>query len=389
MSKPLTGVVVIETSTMITGPLAGMMLADLGADVIKVENPEGGDPFRSFRGGKYSPYFLAFNRNKRSIALDLRSSEGREDYKKLIAGADVMIENFRPGVLDRLGLGTPELRKINPRLIACSISGFGSSGPYKDRPAYDAVAQALSGISSLMFHGQPQITGPTIADNLTGIFACYGILAALVEREKTGVARAVEVNMLDSSIAFMPDAFLTATLLGIKPGPFTRVQASQSYAVACADQTMLAVHLSSQEKFWEGCVEAFERPALKTDLRFDTRAKRVDNYLQLAEELRRAAATQPRAYWETRLNERDVPWAPVNSVLETMEDEQVTHLGTFAEMKHPELGSYMTIRRPVTFDGVRDDQPLSLPPELNENDRDVRRDFGITAPPAKALSSAS
>jgi len=377
MSKPLAGVSVVECSTMITGPLAGMMLADLGAEVIKVENPEGGDPFRSFRGSKYSPYFFSYNRSKRSIALDLRSEKDSEVFKKLVARADVMIENFRPGVLDRLGLGTATLRDINPRLIACSITGFGKSGPYSDRPAYDAVAQALSGISSLMFHQEPQITGPTIADNLTGIFACYGILAALMERERTGVARTVEVNMLDATIAFMPDPFLITTLLGVKAGPFMRAQASQSYALACSDGRVLAVHLSSQEKFWKGCLDAFEIPGLAADPRFDDRAKRVDNYLELADTLRPIVAQKPRDYWGARLTERDVPWAPVHSILETMDDPQVAHLQTFAQMIHPDIGPYTAVRRPVTFDGTRDDQPLSVPPELNADGPAILKELGL------------
>ena len=277
MARPLAGVRVLESTTMITGPLAGMMLADLGADVIKVENPDGGDPFRSFRGGKYSPYFFAYNRNKRSIALDIRSEEGKTHFKKLVAQCDVLIENSRPGVFARLGLGVDELRRINPKIILCSISGFGPSGPYKDRPAYDAVAQALAGVSSLCFYGEPQITGPTIADSVTGIFAAYGILGALYERAMTGVARTLDVNMLDSTVAFMPDTFLTTTMLNIEPGPLMRVQASQSYAMTCSDGKMIAVHMSSQEKFWKSCTEAFNCAHLMSDPRFDTRAQRIQD----------------------------------------------------------------------------------------------------------------
>src|SRR5713226_1588526 len=159
MRAPLHRLKVIEATSMITGPLAGQMLADMGADVIKIERPDGGDPFRTFRDGEVSPYFQAYNRNKRSVAADLQTDVGKLICRRLIASADVFIENFRPGVMAKLGLGAAEMRTVNPRLVYCSISGFGSFGPYRDRPAYDAVAQAVSGLSSLFLDHDSQITG--------------------------------------------------------------------------------------------------------------------------------------------------------------------------------------------------------------------------------------
>jgi crotonobetainyl-CoA:carnitine CoA-transferase CaiB-like acyl-CoA transferase len=343
-----------------------------------VENPKGGDPFRVFRGGDYSPHFRAYNRNKESLALDLRGRQGREIYLKLAAEADVLIENFRPGVMDRLDLGMDVLRKTNPRLIVCSITGFGEDGPYKDRPAYDAVAQAVSGISSLYLDDNVQLTGPTIADNMTGYNACYGILGALFERERTGRARRVEVNMLESAIAFIPDPFLNTQILDVEPGPLMRVKASQSYAVRCADGKMLAIHMSSQEKFWQAIQVAFERPDLGTDPRFDDRIKRIDNYLALSKEFKQTAATQPHDYWTARLEANDVPFAPVNTLPEVYDDPQVRHLDSFVDITHPERGTYTGIRRPVAFDGSRDDQPLAPPPDFNEQGADILRRLGLS-----------
>ena len=363
---------------MITGPLAGMLLADLGAEVIKIENPNGGDPFRTFRGKDHSPHFLAYNRNKKSIALDIRSEQGKDILFRLIGNADVFIENFRPGVMERLGLGRAVLAEKNPRLIYCAISGFGSTGPYKDRPAYDAVAQALAGTSSLFFHGKPVITGPSISDNLTGMYASYGILAGLVERGKTGRGRAIDVNMLESTMSFMPDPFLAHTMLGLPAEPLMRSRASQSYALQCADGKILSIHTSSQEKFWLAVLEAFGAQALAKDPRFKDRAGRVDNYLELAEELQKVAATAPRGHWMERLEANDVPYAPVNSLSEVMADPQVRHLGSFHEMRHPERGSYQAIRRPIYFDGTRDDQPLDLPPYLNADGDQILRDLGYS-----------
>ncbi len=234
MGGVLDGVRVIELTTMITGPLAGMLLADLGASIIKVENPEGGDPFRYFRGGLYSGHFIAYNRNKRSLTLDLRSPRGKEILLDLIKQADVLIDNFRHGVLDRLGFSDEVLAKANPRLIHASITGFGRDGPYANRPSYDAVAQSLSGVLSQFVDPQsPQVGGPTLSDNITGFYAAYGILGALHERERTGKGRRIETSMLEATIAFAPDAFINHKRYGTSVGPLTRVSASQSYAFRC------------------------------------------------------------------------------------------------------------------------------------------------------------
>jgi crotonobetainyl-CoA:carnitine CoA-transferase CaiB-like acyl-CoA transferase len=374
--SPLQGIKVVEATTMITGPLTGMLLADLGADVVKLENPKGGDPFRTFRGKDHSPQFLAYNRNKKSIAVDIRSEQGKNILLRLIRDADVFIENFRPGVMERLGVGRDVLKKENPRLIYCAISGFGASGPYKDRPAYDAVAQAVSGISSLFFYGTPVITGPSMSDNITGMYACQGILAALLERQNTGQGRSVDINMLEATISFMPDQFLAHTLLGLPAEPLMRSRASQSYALRCSDEKLLSIHMSSQEKFWLAVLESFGLQRLASDPRFNDRAKRVDNYLELAQELQHTAATQPRIHWMTRLEANDVPHASVNSLPEVIADPQVSHLGSFHEMHHPVRGSYQSIRRPLYFDKTRDDQPMDLAPNLNADGEQILRDLG-------------
>ena len=206
---------VVEIGTMVTAPLAGMLLAQLGADVIKIENPAGGDPFRRSAGDLYSPNFVAYNQNKRSIQLDLTTSEGRSELLRLLAQADILIENFRPGVMKRLDLTAEVLRQTNSRLVHCSITGFGSDGPYSSRPAYDTVGIALSGILHMFLdREQPQVFGPTMADNVTGLYAFGGILAALHARQKTGQGQQVELNMLESAIAFVPDAFAYYTRLG-------------------------------------------------------------------------------------------------------------------------------------------------------------------------------
>jgi len=357
----LTGVRVVELSTVITAPLTGLMLADLGADVIKVEPPQG-DPFRSFRGGHYSPNFVAYNRGKRSIQLDLRTEAGRSVMLRLLAGADILLENYRPGIMEKFGLTDDVLSAANPRLIHCSITGFGASGPYSARPAYDNVAVALSGILSLQLDPEhPQSSGPTIADNATGMFACYGILGALYERERTGRGRRVDVNMLEAGIAFIPDPFANYTRAGIESDRLTRVAASQSFAFRCGDEKLLAVHLSSQPKFFEAIAAAFERPDLAQDERFATRDLRIKNYGELNRVLAEIVQTRPRAHWMNVLEANDVPFAPVQGLQDVLDDPQVRHLNSFYQQHHPTEGEITAIHRPVLIDGERNERALPAP----------------------------
>ena len=377
MGGLLEGVRVIELTTMITGPLAGMLLADLGAAVIKVENPEGGDPFRYFRGGHYSGHFIAYNRNKRSLSLDLRSPRGKDILWDLLKQADVLIDNFRHGVLDRLGFSDEALTSANPRLIHASITGFGRDGPYANRPSYDAVAQSLSGVLSQFVDPQaPQVGGPTLSDNITGFYCAYGILGALHERERTGKGRRIETSMLEATIAFAPDSFINHKRYGVAVGPLTRVSASQSYAFRCKDDRLVAIHLSSQPKFWEGLLAALERNDLATHPDFNTREKRIDNYTTLRAELGKTFATRTRAEWTQRLEAQDVPYAPVHNVSEVMDDDQVRHLGTFYQGKHPSEGEVWGINPPLFVDRERPG-PMSPPPVLGEHNEQILGELGL------------
>jgi formyl-CoA transferase len=384
----LAGVRVVELSTVITAPLTGLMLADLGAEVIKVEPPTG-DPFRNFRGESYSPNFVAYNRGKRSIALDLRTDAGRAVLLKLLARADILLENYRPGIMERLGLGDDVLRATNPRLIHCSITGFGDTGPYSARPAYDNVAVALSGILSLQVDpAQPQSSGPTIADNATGMFAAYGILGALYERERSGRGRRVDVNMLEAGIAFIPDPFSNFTRAGIRSDRLTRVAASQSFAFRCGDGKLLAVHLSSQSKFFESIAAALERPDLVRDARFTTRDLRIKNYGELTRILGEIIGAKPRIHWMTALEENDVPFAPVNDLVDVLDDPQVRHLRTFYQQEHPTQGKITAIHRPVLIDGERAERALPAP-TLGEHTDAILAELGYDGDAIAELRKAA
>jgi len=348
----LKGVRIVEQGTFITGPCCGMMLADLGADVIKVESPDG-DPYRAYQGGNYSPHFQAYNRNKRSLALDMKQAGDRGIFDTLIKDADVFIQNFRPGTADRLGAGARRLQELNPKLVYCSISGFGADGPYVDRPSYDSVAQALSGFLSVVVDpDRPRFLGPALADAITGIYASYGILGALFERSRTGKGRMVEVSMLEAMAHFAVEPFAAYFALGAVPKSSDRPRLAQAHILRTRDGGLIAIHLSSLEKFWTGLLAALEAPELGTDARFSTRLARIDNYDELGRELDRRFSERTVAEWVGRLGSSDVPFAPINKVSDVVEDPQVKHLGLMVPVENPHAAK-QSVRPPVQFDGQR------------------------------------
>ncbi len=299
----LNGIRVVEQGTFITGPCAGMMLADLGADVIKVESREGGDPYRSFKTGFYSAHFQAYNRNKRSLCLDLKNGSDREVFYDLIRQADVFVQNFRPGVAARFGGDPNTLQSVNPRLVYCSISGFGPDGPYAKRPVYDSVAQAVSGFLGVAIDpDQPRFIGPALADAITGIYAALGIAGALVERGRTGKGRLIEISMLEAMMHFAVEPFMGYFALGELPTGADRPRLAQAFIVRCKDGRLFAFHLSSLDKFWEALVDASGATHLATDPRFSIRQRRIDNYHELSDALNAVFAKRDRNEWVERVS---------------------------------------------------------------------------------------
>ena len=352
MQPTLAGVRVVEQGTFITGPCAGMMLADLGADVIKVESPDG-DPYRVYHGGQYSAHFQAYNRNKRSLALNMKLKSDCALFDGLVSQADVYIQNFRPGTSERLGAGFQRLQQLNPRLVYCSISGFGSSGPYVDRPSYDSVAQALSGFLSVVVdYERPQFLGPALADAITGLYASQGILAALVQRGRTGRGCHVEVSMLEAMTHFAVEPFAAYFALGQTPTSADRPRLAQAYILRTADDRLIAIHLSSLEKFWQGLAAALDAPELVSDPRFNPRERRIAEYETLRLELSARFARQPLEHWVRRLGAEDVPYAPVNRMDDVVRDPQVGHLGIVVPVESPHTAT-QAVRPAVQFDGSR------------------------------------
>ena len=376
MAQVLQDVRVVEHGTFITGPAAAMLLADLGADVAKVELPQTGDPFRAFKGGLYSPHFQTYNRNKRSIALDTRQPGDLENFDALVGEADVYIQNFRPGVAEQIGAGEARLRALNPRLIYCAISGWGATGPYAQRPSYDTVAQAASGFLGLLVNpANPRVVGPALADAITGYYAAYGILAALHERHRTGVGRRVEVSMFEAMTHFNLDAFTHLFSVGEVMGPYSRPSVSQSYVLQCADGKWIALHMSSPPKFWQGLALAMERPTLFDDPRFADRQARIEHQGVLIEVLGKIFAERDRAQWCARLEAQDVPFAPMYTTAEVPDDPQAQHLQLFVQTQHPSIETFRTVRSPVSFDGERS-LKVTAPPLLGEHNSELHGGFG-------------
>jgi crotonobetainyl-CoA:carnitine CoA-transferase CaiB-like acyl-CoA transferase len=371
MQSVLRGVKIVEQGTFITGPCAGMMLADLGADVIKLESP-GGDPYRAYQGGMYSPHFQAYNRNKRSIVCDLKQPPDRELFERLIADADVYIQNFRPGTAEKLGAGPARLRAINPRLVYCSISGFGANGPYVERPSYDSVAQALSGFLSVVVdEDRPRFLGPALADAITGIYAALGVLGALLERAGTGRGKLVEVSMLEAMAHFAVEPFAAFFALGVTPKSSDRPRLAQAYILRTADEKLIAIHLSSLEKFWLGLVKALDAEELARDQRFAGRLSRIANYEALGAELDRRFRLRPQQEWCERLNASDVPFAPINGIDAVVADPQVGHLGLIVPVSGAQEGGREAVRPPLQFDGERA-HSVSAAPLLDQHGDAIR-----------------
>lgn len=384
MAQVLAGIRVLDLGSFITAPYAAMLLAEMGADVVKVEKPLTGDPFRAFGSGLYSSHFQAHNRNKRSLALDYIKASGAAALDKLVANADVVLVNVRPGVEEKLGVGYERLKALNPRLVYCAITGYGATGPYADRPAYDNVGQALSGWLSMFHEGtDARVAGPAVSDALTGLYAAMGILGALVERGNTGKGRKVEVSMLEATIAFATEPLGKLFANGIPVPHYSRAASSQSFIVTCGDGNRIGLHLSSPEKFWRGLLKAISREELAQ--KYPDRASRVQRYDELAVDLAAAFATKPRDYWLPLLEQNDVPFAPERRLEELREDPQVKHLDVFYDMTHPQYGKASASHRPVRYDGDNHSNFLP-PPALGEHTREVLAQAGLSPSDIKKLA---
>jgi formyl-CoA transferase len=392
MPGPLDGVTVLDLTRVLAGPFCTMMLGDFGADVIKIEQPGRGDDTREWKppevGGE-SAYYLAINRNKRSATLNLQHPAGKDILRRLATQSDVLVENFKRGGLDAMGLGYQTLGELNPRLIYCSITGYGEGSPYQDRPGYDFAIQAMSGLMSITGEpeGEPQKFGVAITDVLTGLYACMSILAALQERERSGLGQRIELSLLDSALAALinvASSYLNTGEAPIRYGnahaqvvPYQAFKASDQYFV-------LAVGNDLQFRVLARLIGA---PELAEDARFATNPGRIVNREALMERLEPIFAAQPAEHWLALFAENGVPAQPINTVPQALADPHVAAREMVVEVPHPTAGSVRLMGVPYKLSRT----PAGIkrhPPLLGEHTEQVLRErLGMSAEEIARLRS--
>ncbi|TMA66283.1 MAG: CoA transferase [Deltaproteobacteria bacterium] len=387
MNGALEGIKVVEAASYVTGPFAAQLLADMGAEVVKIEEPKRGDPFRGWGERNYAATFCSLNRNKKSVTLDLRADEGREIALKLASNADVLIQNFRPGVMEKRGLGYDDIKKINAKIVYCSISGFGPKGPYRDMPGYDTVGQARSGLLSLLTDpGKPQGMGISFSDHLTGMYACYGVLSALMNRMLTGEGQHVETSLLRASVSFVGENAARYFETGHVPRRKHRTTTAGVFAFEDRDGLPFVLHMSSPDKFWRNMFAVVGKPEWAEDSRFSNRKGRMENYDTLVEQLTPIFHGGRRDEWLRRLTEMDVPAAPINTLDEVFADPQVKTYGFPVEVEHPKMGKMKLVGNAVDMSRT----PPSIdspPPMLGEHTDEILAALGYASPAIADLRS--
>ena len=373
---PYSGLKVVDLTRVLAGPYCTMMLADLGATVIKVETPKHGDDARHigpFIKGK-SAYFMSLNRGKHSIALDLKSDGGRAIFERLLGEADLLVENYRGGAMEKLGYDWPKLHPRFPRLIYAAISGFGHTGPYKQKPAYDMVVQGMGGVMSLTGHpgSPPTRVGTSIGDLGAGLFALSAIGAALYHRERTGEAQKIDVAMLDCQVALLENAIARYVATGKAPGPLGARHPSITPfgAFATADHPIIIA--AGNNQLFERVCAAIEAPAIAKDARFATNELRNQNHAELHDVMEAALKAKRSTDWLTRLESSGVPCGPINDVAQVLADPHVQSRNMVVTMHDAEAGDLKLAGNPMKLSAFDDPATRPSAPALDQNGAEIR-----------------
>ena len=366
---PLDNLLVVDLSRVLAGPYATMVLADLGARVIKVEAPETGDDARHFGpfiGGK-SAYFMSLNRGKESIALNLKAPGDRVLFEQLVAVADVLVENYRPGTMERLGYGWDELRALNHRLVYAAVSGFGHTGPYRERAAYDMVVQGMGGIMSVTGQpdSEPTRVGSSIGDITAGLFGVAGILSALVDRERSGEGAMVDVGMLDCQVAILENAIARYLAGGEVPRPLGARHPSITpfEAFRTADDHVIVA--AGNRALFEKLCGALDRPDLLADPDFETNDLRTENHARLKAEIEKTMTTRPAEQWLAAIGAAGVPCGPINNVAQVVDDPHIAARNMIIHATDPEAGEVRMAGNPVKISGFDDPPERPAAPDLD------------------------
>ena len=376
---PLRGILVVDLTRVLAGPFCTMVLSDLGARVIKVEMPGRGDDARRigpFVGGR-SAYFMSLNRGKESIALELDDDADRRVFEKLLAQADVLAENFRPGALERLGYGWDDLHRRYPRLVLASTSGFGQTGPYAGRPAYDIVVQAMGGIMSLTGHpgGPPTRVGSSVGDITAGLFTAIGVLAALHERGRDGRGMRVDVAMLDAQVATLENAVARYVATGEVPGPLGSRHPSIAPFEAMETKQGHVVIAAGNDALFAKLCQALGCPELARDARFASNEARTQNVDDLTPLLEAALASRSAAEWREILEGAGVPCGPVNDVAALLDDPQVAARNMVVPIDDPAAGGMKVAGNPIKLSGFDDPATRGAVPEIDADRERILSEF--------------
>jgi CoA:oxalate CoA-transferase len=385
-SGPFRGILVVDLTRVLAGPYSAMLLAEMGARVIKVEPPRVGDdsrhigPFVKKRtGGTKSGYFMSVNRGKESIALDLKADGDRKIFEALVARADVLIENYRGGTMEKLGYGYETLKEKHPRLIYAGVSGFGHTGPYARRPAYDMVVQAMGGVMSLTGHpgAPPTRVGTSTGDLTAGLFATIGIVTALYDREKTGRGQKVDVAMLDSQVAVLENAISRYVATGEIPGRLgSRHPSIAPFAAFATADGHVAIAAGNDDLFAR-VARVLDREDLIADPRFTTNPNRVIHVDALTAEMERALATRDSKDWLARLEEAGVPCGPLNNVADVMADPQVLARNMIVTVDDPDIGEVRMQGNPIKLSAHEDPKTRTPAPDLDADRAAILKELGL------------
>ncbi len=380
--KPLNGIKVIDLTHMLAGPYAGMVIADLGAEVVKVEPlPPGditrallsNDPNYSFK--KFGAYHLTLNRNKKSVSLDLKSDQGLKLFYDLVLNADVVLNNFSAGVVSKLKIDFNSLKKINPRIITCSITGFGETGPHSSRPAYDQIVQAYSGGMSITGPNAntPTRAGIPIGDLGSGLYSVIGILSALLSREKTNLGQHIDISLLDVQISLLTYMATMQTLSNIDPEPIGNAHFVHVPYNSFTTSNGFVVIAVITDAFWEALLDVVDIDSLR-DPQFSNSIDRLKNQEYIESELNKVLSTKTSEYWIKALNDAKVPCAPINTFSQALSDEQVVHRNMVVEVEHPDGGKVRMPGNPVKLSYTNEDS-YTPPPHLGKDTKEILKDW--------------
>jgi CoA:oxalate CoA-transferase len=349
--KPLAGLRVLDLSRVLAGPYCTMMLADYGADIVKIEPPKVGDDSRAFGPfvGKESAYFMSLNRNKRSMTLNFKRQEEVEVFKEMVKFADVVVENYRPGTMEKFGLGYDVLKTIKPDIIYAACSGFGHSGPYQFKPAYDIIVQAMGGIMSITGPegGEPTRVGASVGDIIAGMFTAYGVMMALYHREKTGEGQKVDVGMLDCQVAVLENAIARYVTSGVVPVPLGNRHPSISPFSSFTAKDGHIIVGAGNERLWVKLCNILGKPELLKDPRFDTNSNRTAHVKELTASLNEVFIQKTINEWMEVLEGAELPCAPINTVKDIVNDPQIKARNMIVELEHPVAGHLKMAGVPV------------------------------------------